>query len=81
MANKITRTIKTTTILYVIYGGAGESEPLAITCSGILSDEKMWKAVKKVGGPKAVVWDYHYNEGKYSMDIDTFINNAVKEDE
>lgn len=28
MANKITRTIKTTTILYVIYG---ESDPQAIT--------------------------------------------------
>ena len=30
MANKITRTIKTTTILYVIYGG-NESEPQSIT--------------------------------------------------
>lgn len=37
--------------------------------------------MKKVGGPKAVVWDYHYNVGKYSMDIDTFVNNAVKEEE
>lgn len=80
MANKITRTIKTTTIFYGIYGEI-ESEPQCITISGILSEDVMWKAVKKVGGPKAVVWDYHYNEGKYSMDIDTFINNAVKEDE
>ena len=79
MANKITRTIKTTTILYVIHGG-GESEPLPITLSGSLSYEEMCKAVKKAGGPKAVVWDYHYNVGKYSMDIDTFVNNAVKED-
>lgn len=80
MANKITRTIKTTTILYVIYGDC-ESEAQPITLPGILSDDEMWEAVKKVGGPKAVVWDHHYNEGKYSMDIDTFINNAVKEDE
>lgn len=80
MANKITRTIKTTTILYVIYGEK-ESEPHAITLPGTLSDDSMWKAVKKAGGPKAVVWDYHYNGGKYSMDIDTFINNAVKEEE
>lgn len=80
MANKITRTIKTTTILYVIYG-ENESEPQQITFPGVLSDDAMWKAVKKVGGPKAVVWDYYYNEGKYSMDIDTFVNNAVKEDE
>lgn len=78
MANKITRTIKTTTIIYVIYG---ESDPQSITLPGILSEDVMWKAVKKAGGPKAVVWDYHYNEGKYSMHIDTFINNAVKEDE
>ena len=49
-----------------------------ITLSGFLSDYDMWKAVKKAGGTKAVVWDYHYNEGKYSMDIDTFVNNAVK---
>lgn len=80
MANKITRTIKTTTILYGIYGD-NESEPQPVTLPGILDDVDMWKAVKKVGGPKAVVWDYHYNEGKYSMAIDTFINNAVKEDE
>ena len=80
MANKITRTIKTTTILYVIYG-ENEGDPQSITLPGILADDTMWKAVKKDGGPKAVVWDYHYNEGKYSMDIDTFINNAVKEDE
>lgn len=80
MANKITRTIKTTTILYSIYGES-ESEPQYITLPGTLSEDAMWKAVKKVGGTKTVVLDYHYNEGKYSMDIDTFINNAVKEDE
>lgn len=80
MANKITRTIKTTTILYVIYG-ENDSEPQSITLPGVLSDDAMWKAVKKAAGTKAVVWDYHYNEGKYSMDIDTFINNAVKEEE
>lgn len=80
MVNKITRIIKTTTIFYGIYGEI-ESEPQSITLFGTLSDEGMWKAVKKVGGPKAVVWDYHYNEGKYSMDIDTFVNNAVKEEE
>ena len=80
MKNKITRTIKTTTILYVIYG-KNEFAPQPITLPGTLSDDAMWKAVKKVGGPQAVVWDYHYNEGKYSMDINTFISNAVKEDE
>ena len=80
MANKIIRTIKTTTILYGIYGKV-ESEPQSITLPGILSDDAMWKAVKKAGGEKAVVWDYHYNEGKYSMDIDTFVKNAVKEAE
>lgn len=80
MANKITRTIKTTTIFYGIYGEI-ESEPQGIILPGTLSEDAMWKAVKKVGGPKAVVWDYHYNEGKYSMDIETFVNNAVKEDE
>lgn len=80
MADKITRKIKSTTIFYGIYGEV-ESEPQSITLFGALSDEGMWKAVKKVGGPKAVVWDYHYNEGKYSMDIDTFVNNAVKEEE
>lgn len=80
MANKITRTIKTTTIFYGIYGD-NESEPQLITLPGILSDDDMWKAVKKAGGTKAVVWTYHYNEGKYSMDIDTFVNNAVKEEE
>ena len=80
MENKITRVIKTTTILYGIYGEI-ESEPQSITLSGILSEDDMWKAVKKAAGIKAVVWDYHYNEGKYSMDIGTFVNNAVKEEE
>lgn len=80
MANKITHTIKTTTIIYGIYGQI-ESEPQYITLPGILSEDDMWKAVKKAAGTKAVVWDHHYNEGKYSMDIDTFVNNAVKEDE
>ena len=51
MANKITRTIKTTTILYVIYG-ENESEPQAVTLSGILSDDDMWKVVKKAAGGK-----------------------------
>lgn len=78
MANKITRTVKTTTIFYRIYGD-NESETPSITLPGILSDDAMWKAVKKVAGTKAVVLDYRYNEDKYSMDIDTFINNAVKE--
>lgn len=77
MANKITHTIKITTILY----GENEIEPQPITLPGTLSDDAMWKAVKKVGGPQAVVWGYHYNKGKYSMDIDTFVNNAVKEEE
>lgn len=80
MANKITRTIKHTTIYYKIYGDEGKDLGV-ITLPGTLSDDAMWKAVKKLGGPKAVVWDYSYNEGKYSMDIDTFVNNAVKEDE
>lgn len=80
MANKITRTIKSTTIYYKIYGEEGKDLGV-INIPGILSDDAMWKAVKKLAGPKAVVWDYSYNEGKYSMDIDTFINNAVKEEE
>lgn len=80
MSNKITRTIKYTTIYYNIYGD--ESVDIeSIRLPGILSNDDMWKAVKKVAGLKAVVWDYRYNEGKYSMDIDTFVNNAVKEDE
>lgn len=80
MAKKITRIIKTTTIFYGIYGEI-ESEPQSIILPGILSEDAMWKAVKKAGGPKAVVWDYYYNEGKYSMEIDTFVNNAVREEE
>ena len=77
---QITRTIKYTTIYYNIYGDEGVDIE-SIRLPGILSDEEMWKAVKKLGGLKAVVWDHRYNEDKYSMDIDTFINNAVKEDE
>lgn len=79
MANKITRTIKTTTVHYKIYGE--ESDVQTITLPGIASEDTMWKAAKKAGGPKAVVMDFYYNEGKYSMDIDTFINNAIKEEE
>ena len=80
MANKITRMIRHTTIYYKTYGEEDKDIGI-IKIPGTLSDGAMWKAVKKLAGPKGVVWDYSYDEGKYSMDIDTFVNNAVKEDE
>ena len=82
MANKITRKIEQTDLIYGFLTNEGRVEQsVSISVIGHVEGEKAWKVLKKKVGVDAILIECVHRVTKYSMDIDTFINNAVKEDE
>lgn len=77
MANKITRTIEHTDLIYGFLTNEGGVEQSGhISVNGFVEDEKAWKVLKKKVGVDAILIDCVHRANKYSMDVETFISNA-----
>lgn len=77
MANKITRTIEQTDLIYGFITNEGRVEQTSvISVGGYVEGEKAWKVLKKKVGVDAILIDCVHRVNKYSMDVETFISNA-----
>ena len=77
MANKITRTIEQTDLVYgFLTNEGGVEQSGVISVNGCVEDEKAWKVLKKKVGVDAILIDCVHRTNKYSMDVETFISYA-----
>lgn len=77
MANKITRTIEETDLIYGFLTNEGSVEQYGvISVRGYVEGEKAWKVLKKKVGVDAILIDCEHRTTKYSMYVETFISNA-----
>ena len=77
MANKITRTIEQTDLIYgFLTNDGGVEQSGVISINGNVEGEKAWKVLKKQVGVDAILIDCSHRATKYSMDVETFITNA-----
>ena len=77
MADKITRTIEQTDLIYgFLTNEGGVEQSGVISVNGYVEDEKAWKVLKKKVGVTAILIECVHRVTKYSMDVETFISNA-----
>lgn len=77
MANKITRTIEQTDLIYgFLTNDGGVEQSGVISINGNVEGENAWKVLKNKIGINAILIDCNHRITKYSMDVETFIANA-----
>lgn len=78
MANRITKTIEQTDLIYGILtneGGVAQDGGI-ISVIGHVEGKKALEVLKKKVGADAILIDYSHRVTKYSMNVETFIDNA-----